>query len=777
MFALVDAILLRPLPFPDPDRLVKVWEQTPTTSRGAVSPLNLVDWNERSRTFERIAGFVPNVGGMVMADAEGTPETVPRQWVSSGIFDVLGITPVVGRTFRPSDDTQMATVVILSEAFWRTRFNADPGLVGRDLRLDGTPYTVVGVVPNEAQVIGRTSVWALGVQPFAAVPPPAMRGAHFAHAIGRLKPGVAFDAAGDDMTAVAGQLAREFPATNAGRGVSLEPLHEAVIGRELRITSMLFLGVVGLVLLICCANIANLLMTRATVRRRELALRSALGARRARVIRQLLTESLVLSAVGGVLGIAAGAAILSIAPSIVPPDLLPAVVTLSFDVRILAFCAVTTLIVGVLFGLAPAWQATKGSLTEAISAGSRIASARGGRTRAGLVVAQVATVVVLLFGGGLLLRTMFNLEGVDRGYRADDVLTMVVDAFDSQHGGPAGLLRFYEAVERELRARPGVRDVAWATTLPLGRSYQGEVSFEIPGEPMFDDNQRPSADYQVVSQTYFQTLDLPVVTGRPFDERDRFGAVPVCMVSEAFVRRYLQGRPPLGVEIAIRLGSDPDAKPSIRQIVGVARQVKSRPDETEEFVQIYVPLAQYAPGDIFLLVRPESGPAESLARPAADAIAQVDKAQLTSVRSVATLEDIAREATSRHRFRAVLVMTFATLALVLAMIGVFGVVAYAVEQRVRDFGVRRALGATTTDVLRLVAMSAGRLVTTGVIVGLALSLTLGRLVASLLFGVQPLDAMTFASVAMVIALTGAVSILGPAWRATRIDPVVALRAE
>jgi putative ABC transport system permease protein len=787
MFALVDAILLRPLPFPAPGSLAMIWESTAEAPRDRVSPLNLRDWRERSRTFETMAGYIPNVGGMVMAGADGSAETVPRQWVSSGVFDVLGVRPVVGRTFRPEDDRRGTGVVVLAEDFWRTRFAADPGIVGRDLRLDGEPFTVVGVVPREAQLIGRSSLWALAADAFPATGgAPEMRGAHFARAIGRLRPGVALPAAAGDLAGVAAALAREHPATNRGRGVTVEPLHDAVVGRELRLTSILFLGVVGLVLLLCSANVANLLLTRATVRRRELALRSALGASRSRLVRQLLTESLLLAVAGGALGVVVGRAILAVAPSFVPPDLLPAGVALAFDARVLAFCAATALAVGFLFGLAPAWQATDLTLAPALAAGSRIVAGRagragrggrGGRTRGGLVVGQVATAVVLLFAAGLLLRTLANLATVDRGYRAESVLTMTVDALDDRHDGEDGLLRFYEAIEREVRSLSGVGGVAWASTLPMGTSYEGQSYFEIVGDPPVEESRRPAADYQVVSAAYFATLDLPVVQGRGFDARDRRDGVQVCLVNEAFVRGHLRGRSPLGARIAIRPTGAPEAAPVVREIVGVARQVKGRPDETEDLLQIYVPLTQDTPGDIFLVVRPESGPAGVLARPVQAAIGGVDREQLAGVRNVMTLSDVAAEATARHRFRAALVVTFAVLALALSMAGVFGVLAYTVEQRVRDFGVRRALGATTGDVLRLVAGSAARLVATGMVLGLGLALALGRLLGTLLFGVQTLDVPTFAAVAVVLALTAAVAIAEPALRAARVDPAEALRAE
>jgi putative ABC transport system permease protein len=774
IFALVDATLLRSLPFPEPDRLVMLWERSETSPRDGVAPLNLLDWNERNRTFDRMAGFIPGVGGMVMSGADGTAETVSRQWVTAGIFDALGVRAVAGRTFLASDDSRRSNVVVLSEPFWRTRFNADPTVVGRDIRFDGSLYTVVGVVPSESQLLGRTSIWAL--VPIQGAPP-AARSAHFLRVIGRLRPGVTLEAANADMSAVADGLAQEFPNTNKGRGVVLEPIHKALIGSELRLTSMLFLGVVGFVLLICCANVANLLLARATVRARELAIRSALGAGRRRVIRQLLTESLVLSTIGGVLGVGVGAAILGIAPSVIPQGLLPGAVTLTFDTRVVAFCAATALFVGLLFGLAPAWQATELSSAQVIASDSRTWTGRGGRIRGLLVVGEIATAVLLLFGAGLLLRTLMAVKNVDRGYRAEQVLTMMVDPLGSRYPTPAALLQFFDAVEREVMALPGVRSLAWASTLPLGPSEAGRSSFEIVGDPPVDESNRPTADRQIVSPAYFQTLDLPVVAGRGFNDRDTRDTSPVCIVNEAFVRGYVQGRSPVGLRVAMRPAGAAQAPPVVREIVGVARQVKGRPDETEDLVQIYVPMAQNLRDDIYLVVRPMSGAAEALAPSVRAAIARVDKEQLVSVRDVMTLEDVAWEATARHRFRAVLVMTFAGLALLLAMIGVFGILAYSVQQRVREFGVRMALGANLQDVLGLVAGTAIRLIAAGAVIGLTAAAVMGRLLATVLFGVEPLDPLTFAAVTIVLALTAAVATVAPAVRAARIDPAVALRSQ
>jgi putative ABC transport system permease protein len=770
IFALVDATLLRPLPFGEPERLVSIWENSATIARSYVSPLNMLDWNARSRSFEKIAGFTPSVGGMVMEGADGNAETVSRQWVTAGIFDVLGVTPIAGRTFSADDEAKRANVIVLSEGFWRTRYNSDPAVIGREIRLDGSMWTVVGIVPGNFQLIGQSSIWAM--RPITNLPP-RVRGAYMLQVVGRMKPGVSIEAAEADLGAVADGLAREFPQTNKGRGVALESMRDSMIGSELRRTSMLFLGVVGFVLLICCANVANLLLARATVRMRELAVRSALGASRRRIIRQLLTESIVLSLIGGALGGGVGAAILSVAPSLIPQGLLPPTVTLTFDMRVVVFCAGAALLVGLVFGVMPALKATDFSSAEVLGSDTRTMTG-GGKLRGLLVIGEVATAVLLLFGAGLLLRTLLAVEAFDRGYRAESVLSMLVDPLGSKYPTPESLQQFFDQVEAEIAAVPGVASVAWAGSLPLDFFDSGGFSFEIVGDPPVDESQRPTTEYQVVSPAYFSTLDLPILAGRAFDRRDARDGVPVCIVNEAFARR-VQGRSPIGQRVALRPTGSPQAKPVVLEVVGVARQVKGRPDETRDFVQLYVPIVQDLSDDMFLVVRPKFGRAAALAPSVRAAISRVDTEQLVSVRSVMTLEDIAWAATGRHRFRAVMVIAFAALALVLAMVGLAGILAYSVQQHVRDFGVRRALGATTHDVLRLVIVNAARVIAIGAAIGLVLAAVCGRLIETLLFGVRPLDFKTFVFVTIVLGITAALSIVGPAWRAARIDPAVALR--
>jgi putative ABC transport system permease protein len=772
IFALADATLLRPLPYADPNRLVTIWETSDVTSRSFASPPNMLDWNSRSQTFERIAGFTPNVGGMVMAGRDGNAETVSRQWVTAGIFDVLGVKPIAGRTFLPADEEKRLRVIVIGEPLWESRFNRDPTIIGQEIKLDGLLWTIVGVVPKSFDILGRTSVWAM--RPLVNMPPRA-RGNYMLQVVGRMKPEASIAAAQTDLSAVADGIAREFPDTNRGRGVRLEPMHDTMIGSDLKTTSILFLGVVGFVLLICCANVANLLMVRASTRTRELAVRAALGAGRRRIVRQLLTESLLLSVLGGGLGLFIGSVILDVAPAVVPAGMLPATVALTFDHRVIAFCAVTALAIGVLFGLAPAWQATGISTVTAMGADTRTTAGGGGRLRNLLVIGEVATAVLLLVGAGLLLRTLIAVQSYDRGYRADSVLTMLVDPLSSSYPTPDKLQQFYDQVEAEVRTIPGVRDAAWSSALPLGDSLYGDfaLTYEIVGMPV-PRAQRPTTNYQVVSSTYFSTIDLPIVEGRAFDSRDTRTSARVCIVNEAFVRT-LGGRSPIGMQVAFYVADSPQDKPNVGEIVGVAKQVKGRPDEPKDFVQIYVPMAHDLSDDTILTVRAKTGRADALAPAVRAAISRIDTAQLVSVRDVTTLEDIEWAATGRHRFRAVMVTAFATLAVALAMVGVFGILAYTVEQRVRDFGVRRALGATTGDVVRLVVSSALRVVAIGAAIGLALAAVSGRLIGTVLYGVQPLDLTTFAAVTILVAITAALSIAGPAWRATRIDPAEALR--
>jgi putative ABC transport system permease protein len=740
IFALADATLLRPFPFPESDRLVMVWERFQTFDRSGVAPLNLDDWNARNRTFQSMAGMISFPRNMAAADA--TIEQVSGAQVTRQFFDVLGVKPIVGRTFLPTDSTTPPNTVVLSEGLWRTRFGGDPTLIGKAIRLDSQSFTVLGVVPEQAQVMSRANLWT----PLAELPGMDRRGLHIMLVIGRLRPGATMAAAQSDLSSIASALATEFPATNKGRGVTIEPLRSGLIGGDVRLTAMLLLAVVGFVLLMCCANVVNLLLARTNGRSRELAVRAALGAGRSRIAGQILTESLVLSTLGGVLGLAIGYAILTAAPSLIPAGLLPSAVSLSFDARVVAFCAAAATLVGLLFGLAPAWHASGLSLIQAIATESRTTTNGGGRLRGVLVAGEIAAAVLLLCGAGLLLRTLMVIENADAGYRAGSVLTMRATL---EYGLPTSrfpnedaLRRFFSAVEDQVRTIPEVRSVGWTSTLPLDGSSFGGFVFEIVGDEAPPATNRPVVDYQIVSPSYLRTIDIPIVAGRGFDDRDTRDGVPVCLVSEAFARRYLRGRNPLGMRVAVRpmrLGPEP---PIVREIVGVVRQVRSWPTQSDDTNQLYVPVAQNAFSFATLVVRPRSGPAEALAPAVKAAASRVEReVPFTNVR---TMDQVAWDAMSRPRFRAVMVMTFAALALLLAMVGVFGVLSYGVQQRTREFGVRIALGASAGTILKMVLANAARVIGAGALIGLMLAALLAQSIAIFLFGVQPLDPLTFA---------------------------------
>jgi putative ABC transport system permease protein len=773
MFAVADATLLRPLPFPDADRLVSVAEITRDGGRNAANPLDFLDWSERNRTFEAMAAAMGSETSI--SGADGIAQPLPGQVVTTRFFDVLGVKPIAGRTFRPSDERPMPDAVVVGEGLWRSRLGGDTSAIGRPLRLGGRMFTLIGVIPASFQFdipgfpsLGPSQVWTLMTHPSSRVP--AQRYPHYLPVIGRLKPGVTIEAARAEMGAISNALAEELPATNKGHRATVDPLRERLASRDLRLTSLLLFGVVAFVLLMCCANVANLLLARTNARARELAVRSALGAGRPRIVRQLLTESLVLAVLGGALGIAAGIAILRAAPSLVPPGLLPQSVPLAFDQRVLMFSVATAFLVAILYGLAPAWQATSTSLAHVMSLDSRTATGGRSRLRRGLAIAEVATAVLLLCGASLLLRTLLSLQSVDPGHRAGHVLTAAIGTGFNRT--PDALRQFYGSIESAARSAPGVRDVAWGSALPFDGLFW-QQAFEIDGDPPRPPTDRELTGYQIVSPGYVHVLGLSVLEGRTFTESDGPNALQVCIVDDAFVRRYLKGRSPIGTRVLVNAMVQP-SRAVLREIVGVVKHVKERPDEPEAQPHLYVPMAQNTWSFATLVVQPASGSAEAIAPGVRAAIARIEPDRSLQFRTLTTIQT---QATSRPRFRAVLVGAFALLALTLALVGVFGVLAYSVQQRTREFGVRIALGASAASVLRLVMSSAGAVIGSGVAIGLVAAALLSRSISTFLFGVQPIDPTTFMLVPLVLIATTAIAVAAPAWRASRVDPVVAFRTE
>jgi putative ABC transport system permease protein len=773
IFALADAALLRPLPFGRSDHLVMLWERTPSSPKTGVSPLNMRDWSLQNHSFEGI-GYVQRGmgGGPLLTAPDGSVETAERQSTSANFFDILEVAPLVGRTFKPEDDGPSPRVVLLGEAVWRRRFGGDPSIAGRSVRLNGQPYTVLGVVADNVQFSRPAEIWTLS-PPFPDIP--LFRSARAFDVVARLKPGVTMAAAQAEMGVISERLARQYPDANQGTGVIVEPIRAAIVGSDLQTTSFFLLGVVGFVLLLCCANVANLLLARATARSREIAVRSALGAGRARIVRQLLTETLVLAAIGGAVGIALGAALLKAAPALIPAGLLPAAVRLAFDARVVWFGLSAALLVGLVFGLIPAWQATGTSLVGVLSSESRSSTGSKRKLRQLFVAAEVAAAVVLLCGAGLLLQTVLRLVSGDTGYRSssDSVLTLdfsLPTSKSSSYPTPEAVVQFYDAVAREVGALPEVRRVGWASSLPYGTSELGRWVVEIVGDPPVDGRDRPTAEYTTADPGYFATLDLPIVSGRGFNERDTLQSVPVCLVNEAFVRRHFKSRNPIGARLTLTPFNGPA---QTREIVGVARQTSGEPDAAEELVQVYAPLAQFPTGDVYMVVQPSVGRAEALTPLVRRVVANIDPN--LPMRRDRTLERLSIESTAGYRFRAKMVAIFAALALMLAMVGVFGVLAYTVEQRQREIGVRMALGATSARVIWLVVRETGWMTAIGAIAGMGIAGLSGRLIATFLYGVTPLDPLTFATVPVAILLTAAIAAAAPAWRATRVNPVQTFR--
>lgn len=767
IFSLVDAALLRPLPFPRPQELVRLWEAPPGYDHNSVSPLNFLDWSEQNHVFASMAAV--SGGGRSLTTPNGA-ERIPGQSVSLRFFDLLGVKPIAGRTFTAEDAKPGTNVVVISEGLWRSHFGGNPRIVGSTIPLDGQPFIVAGIVPASFEIMNRVDLWTL----FTVKRSPEQRSMHYLRVIGRLRPGVTVGQARADMKVIAENIARVAPDTNKGWGIAVNPLREDLVGADLRTTSLVLEGVVGFVLLMACANVANLSLARGAGRTREIAVRSALGGSQWRILRQLLTESSLLAVLGGAAGIWLGWLVVGAAPAFLPEGTLPAGLNPVLDARVAAFAAAVTMLSGLLFGLAPAWHAARISLTDALRSGGRTATGGAGPFRAALAAAQIAVAVMLVSGAGLLLRTLNSLENVDGGFRADHVLTMRVVLPLSRYPSPDRALAFYQLAAREVAALPGVRSVSFGGSLPMDGWDIGQ-SFELVDNPAKNPSLTPAAHYQMVDVRWFNTLGISLVRGRAFNDHDDSTSTQVCIVNEEFVRQYLQGREPIGVRVRVEAMEMRGPTPVEREIVGVIKQVKVEgPAEKQNNLEIYVPMAQNAWFSAALAVKTAGNPLQMVQGVKA-AITRVDKDE--PVTGVRTMEEVASESVAQPRFRAELVGTFAGLALALAAVGIFGVLAFAVSQRTREFGIRMALGAHSNDVLRLVIAGGFKIVAIGLAIGLAAAAGLTRLLASLLFGVKPLDPATFLAAPVVLALVALGACAAPAMRAARVDPATALRQD
>jgi putative ABC transport system permease protein len=768
IFSLVDAALFRPLPFPDADRLVMLWERAPTYARNRVAPLNYVDWSEQNHVFASTAAASGGARTLTIGGRE--PERIPGQSVTAGFFDVLGVRPLTGRAFTAADALLNPTTVVISERLWKRRFAGDARIVGRTIALDGEPFTVVGVVPASFEILYPADLWT----PYLPRRTPEQRRMHYMQVLARLKPGTTIEQARADMEEVARGIAAASPATNARWSVTIEPLKQALVGDDLHSTSVALGAIVVFVLAAVCANVANLLLARGVGRTREIAVRTALGGSRGRIVRQLLTESLALAAAGGAAGWAVAWALVRAAPSILPPGTLPQGIALKLDARLGLFGAAISIATGALFGLAPAWHAARVEIADALGGGGRTSTGSSSAFRTTLAAVEVGIAVVLVSGATLLARTVTSLRRVDPGFAASNVLTLHVSPPLSRYATPERALVFYENARRAVAALPGVRAAAIGGNLPLDGWDIGQ-SFEIVGDPPIDKASQPSAHYQIVGPEYFAVLGIPILRGRAFSERDLVSAPPICIVNEEFVRRYFARRDPIGARVGVSAMDPAGPRTVVREIVGVSRQVKVEgPGEKQSALEIYVPVAQNPWYGASIAVKTAGDPA-ALAPSVRAAIARVD-AELPVTR-MRTMDEVAAESIAEPRFRAELVGLFALLALALAAAGVFGVLAFGVNQRRREFGIRLALGARRTDVARLVAASAVRIAAAGVAAGTMTAAALGRFLTGLLFGVQPLDPVAVAAPALLLLAVALVACAAPAVRAVRVDPAASLRVE
>ena len=774
IFSVVNAVLIRPLPFKNSERLVFMGEWSQQIPEMSVSYPNFLDWREQNQVFEQIAAFRSQ--GFSLTGA-GEPEQLSGREVSASFFTALGVSPALGRNFAPDDDRPGGNrTTIISQGLWQRRFGGDPNIVGQQLTLNNESYTVIGVLP-------ATFEWQAPVDLFVPIGLRAdqlmERGSHPGmYVIGLLKPGVTVDQARTEMKSIAARLAQQYPKENEGHSVALDGLQERAV-EDIRPALLVLLAAVAFVLLIACANVANLLLARAATRSKEIAIRTALGAGRLRIIRQLLTESVMLALMGGTLGLLFAMwgidALLAAIPDDIPRLL---VMGIRLDTGVLIFTLVISVLTGLIFGLAPALQASKANLNESLKEGGRsgASGASRHRVRNTLVISEVALSLLLLIGAGLLIKSFLRLSQADVGFDPQNVLTMRITLPAARYKESAQVASFWQELLQRTRALPGVKAAGLTRGLPMSGGI--ESSFTIEGRPATSVKDTAVAVSLSVSPDYFRAMDIPLLRGRYISEQDTADAPGVVVIDEMLATRFFPNDEPLGKRL--KMGTS-DSKSPWMQIIGVVKHVKHYGPDEEGRVEVYMPYVQVpaewraaATRSMVLAVRTTTDPT-GLTSAIRNEVLQIDKDQPVS--QINTMERIVADAVAPQKFATWLLGLFAAVALVLAAVGIYGVMAYSVTQRTHEIGIRMALGAARKDVLKMVVSQGMKLALIGVGIGLIGAFAVTRLMSSLLYGVSATDPLTYGGVAVLLAGVALLACLIPARKATKVDPMVALRYE
>jgi putative ABC transport system permease protein len=758
IFSVVNGVLLRPLPYAEPEQLVRVHEVIPQFGRFSVAPATFLDWQRQNSAFTGMAAY--SSGSATIPSSDGA-ERVPSLLVSAELFDVLGVQPALGRTFSKDEDAPgRGGVALISHGMWQRRFGGAPDVLGRTLTINGRPTQIVGVMPADFYFPVRTiELW----MPLGLNPANATRGGHFLGVVARTKPTVTLEQAGAEMKTISERLAEQYP-ESAKESSETVALLEQVVG-GIRPAILTLFAAVGIVVLIACANVANLLLVRATVREKEIAIRTALGAGRGRVALQMLVESVVLAVAGGGLGLLLAYLGVPLIQSL-SAGTIPRVDDVTVDTRVLGFVALVSVATGVLFGLFPAWRATRSIVSSSLKEGGRgFASSGGHWVRNTLLVVEVAMSIVLLVGAALLLRSFSRLTSVDPGFDQEKVLAFQVGLPQVKYPQPHQRQAFFEALLERLDALPQIASVGMVQAVPFRSSYT--LAFEIQGRPPAAAGEGPSANYRVASPGYFAAMGIPLVRGRGFSDRDATDAPKVAIVDQAFVNRHFPNEDPIGRGIDIGNGTD-----GFYEIVGVVSDIHQAALSEAPEPTMYVPYRQDVFSQMWILVRTEGDPA-ALSPLIRQTLQAADPSVAAALMS--PLRDVITNSVGQERFSMLLLGLFALIALFLASVGLYGVVAYSVSQRTQEIGVRMAIGAQGRDVMTMIVGGGMKLTLIGVAIGIAGALALARLVSTMLYEVTPFDPISYTVTPLVLLLVAMLACYFPARRAMRIDPLRALR--